>query len=470
MKKTVFISREYAIKVTPITYGLSFQITAAVNDLRLTPLLNWNVNIKYQDPEPEKTLGFSDEGGDINSVHDERQWKIPTENDILSISFVADTVKYHSLVSSKEIYGTILWATLFWYFHQDPPNIRLNTQASSKIPYNGRPKGNWKVGISCSGILRNERLLLYVEQSRLIANEASNSYFSRSSNFFTTRCAFWQLDASIYLTLLSVMAGASETGCLSTYTPPIPLQHVISNGIRHPLRPLPPPQGERFYSRFINSLEQVLSFRVASRLSQANLSNDEIKQPPFVEQNPEGNLFNNMALSRGPSDKAVNDLALLNKWMNEPRVAKFWGVDGSPETQDKFLATALASKHSFPIIGYWDEKPFGYFEIYWVKEDILGQHLGNEADYWDRGIHCLVGEQEFRGLHRVRAWLSALVHYCFIADNRTQAVMLEPRVDNEKLVSTRSYKPYILNFDSQLNHKQTCNLPHRERLSSRTRN
>ena len=45
---------------------------------------------------------------------------------------------------------------------------------------------------------------------------------------------------------------------------------------------------------------------------------------------------------------------------------------------------------------------------------------------------CLVGEQEFRGPHRAKVWLSALVHYFWLADNRTDTVMLEPRVDNEK--------------------------------------
>jgi hypothetical protein len=32
----------------------------------------------------------------------------------------------------------------------------------------------------------------------------------------------------------------------------------------------------------------------------------------------------------------------------------------------------------------------------------------------------------------VKIWLSALVHYCWLADSRTERVMLEPRVDNEK--------------------------------------
>ena len=93
------------------------------------------------------------------------------------------------------------------------------------------------------------------------------------------------------------------------------------------------------------------------------------------------------------------------------------------------------STHSFPAIGCWDGKPFGYFEIYWVKEDKLSSHVGSATGgvgEWDRGIHCLVGEQEFRGPGRVRVWLSALVHHCWLADLRTMSVFMEPRVDNVK--------------------------------------
>lgn len=103
-------------------------------------------------------------------------------------------------------------------------------------------------------------------------------------------------------------------------------------------------------------------------------------------------------------------------------------------TQTKFLEDVLSSRHSFPVFGCWDGKPFGYFEIYWVKEDKLGRLLGGDVGNYTRGIHALVGEEEYRGLPRVRAWISALVHYAWLADSRTEQVVLEPRVDNAKSV------------------------------------
>jgi hypothetical protein len=118
--------------------------------------------------------------------------------------------------------------------------------------------------------------------------------------------------------------------------------------------------------------------------------------------------------------------------MNDSRVNAAWGEAGQRSKQEKFLHDNLTNRHSFPVFGCWDGKPFGYFEIYWVKEDGLGRLLGGNVGNYDRGLHVLVGEQEFRGAHRVAIWLSSLVHYCWLADSRTETAMLEPRVDNRK--------------------------------------
>jgi N5-hydroxyornithine acetyltransferase len=136
----------------------------------------------------------------------------------------------------------------------------------------------------------------------------------------------------------------------------------------------------------------------------------------------------------------MTDTELLHKWMNDPRVAYSWGEDGPSTHQKKFLENGLTSRHSFPVIGSFDGRPFGYFEIYWVKEDRVSRLVGDrEIGDWDRGLHCLVGEQEFRGAHRVKVWLSALVHYCWLADLRTERVVMEPRVDNVKYVYSAEY-------------------------------
>ena len=70
-----------------------------------------------------------------------------------------------------------------------------------------------------------------------------------------------------------------------------------------------------------------------------------------------------------------------------------------------------------------------------MKEDILGRHLGVRAGDYDRGVHVLVGEDEFRGKQRVKTWITSLAHWAFVQDYRTEGVVLEPRVDNVRFVS-----------------------------------
>ena len=221
----------------------------------------------------------------------------------------------------------------------------------------------------------------------------------------------------------------------------------------HPLRPKPPRQGEPFYTRFVPSVGQYLSFRVASTSLKPHVHRGPISSAPIV-----GNVKQTVSDTVLPTISSLSledtDPGLLYKWMNEPRVDYFWGEKGSRSHQEEFLRRALKSKHSIPAIGYWDAKPFGYFEIYWAKEDNLGRYLSRDVGNYDRGIHCLVGEQEFRGPHRVKIWLSALVHYCWLADLRTETVMMEPRVDNDRY-------EFLLFFDenkNKLNSRQTTSI------------
>jgi hypothetical protein len=135
---------------------------------------------------------------------------------------------------------------------------------------------------------------------------------------------------------------------------------------------------------------------------------------------------------------APSDTELLNVWLNKKRVIDGADWDGCGHAasgpiskQEAFLRQRLSSVNSFPAIGCWDGKPFGYFEIYWAPEDAVGRHATHPGGY-DRGLRMLVGEEDFRGAARVRVWLSALVHYCWLADPRTDHVLADPRVDQTR--------------------------------------
>jgi len=216
---------------------------------------------------------------------------------------------------------------------------------------------------------------------------------------------FWQLTAGHFCDFLE------------NPSPPKPLQYVHTGVIRHPRRPLPPRSPEPFYLRHI----------------QTGAINSLFTLRPCLEIDVE-NLF---------------------KWMNEPRVSAFWGEEGNREHQLKFIQNGLKSKHSFPVIGSWEDidergislgiKDACYFEIYWVKEDHLASYVDGVDDY-DRGVHVLVGEDWAKG--RFMAWMSCLIHcmldktlyehwlieyvVMFLDDPRTKCVYLEPRVDNKR--------------------------------------
>jgi len=436
-------------------------------------------------------------------------FKHPTlHNDNLFISSISNpsSSDFKAPTSPTRQIAMMLWATLYWYFHLKEPLPYTTNESSKNTPTAGKPRGDWRINIKREGVLRGRNLIQKLERMGLISSEDSAVGIDPEENtpngwseMFTSRRTFWQLSAKLFLFTLTPTTGSSfpaspynsrpsspvrgeprnpspnkrdslEHGApspglsspglwspsapgpfssgshLPTYYPPPPLQYTMTSGVRHPIRPKPPRQGETFYTRYIPSVGQYLSFRCAS-----------LSPKPVAYNGPSSSLAPGKhgassslsslpahvsAASRadGPSTPPtedtihMSDLQLLNKWMNDPRVSHFWGCSGPQKTQEEFLRANLTSKHSFPAIGLWDGKPFGYFELYWVKEDILGRHLGGDAGDWDRGVHVLVGEQEFRGLHRVKCWITSLAHWAFVQDYRTNAVVLEPRVDNERYV------------------------------------
>jgi RimJ/RimL family protein N-acetyltransferase len=268
----------------------------------------------------------------------------------------------------------VLYATLYWYFHLPPPVGQTGGP--------GAPRTDWLVNIDRAGLFAHEEALAAAEQSGLVimfdSNLPEGGLLPR-----TLKRAFWQISYP-FMKL------------------PSPVHYAISS-VRHPIRPRP---ARKLYRRHIPSLNAILTFRLAR----------------------------------------MDDAPMVNAWMNNPRVAKYWGEEGPLAKTQQFLQEGLEKRHSFPVIGSWEEvvardgrvvesgveEPFGYFEVYWVKEDSLGRYIA--ADDWERGVHVLVGEEKFRGGGRVKGWLGGLVHYCFLDDPRTMTVTMEPRVDNEKLV------------------------------------
>ncbi len=168
-----------------------------------------------------------------------------------------------------------------------------------------------------------------------------------------------------------------NTPCVYPDTP------VLTNGVLHPLRA--PKSAGTVYNRYIPWLDMPIGFHVAD-----------------IDE----------------------DLPHFHRWMNDPRVSAIWEDDGNLSYHRDFIAGRLADPRTLPLIGTFGGVPFGYFELYWAKEDRIGPHY--EAEGHDRGWHVAIGEDAFRGKPFVSAWLPSLMHYMFLADPRTRRIVGEP--------------------------------------------
>lgn len=131
----------------------------------------------------------------------------------------------------------------------------------------------------------------------------------------------------------------------------------------------------------------------------------------------------------------VADVALdgerFTRWMNNPRVNAFWEMAGPQAEQENYLRRQLDSTYCYPVIGCFDDQAFGYFELYWAPEDRIGRHYRWQP--FDRGLHMLVGEENWRGAQYIRSWLRGLSHYLYLDEPRTTRIVAEPRFDNQRL-------------------------------------
>jgi RimJ/RimL family protein N-acetyltransferase len=190
-----------------------------------------------------------------------------------------------------------------------------------------------------------------------------------------------------------------------------PLRYQTNSNQQHPIRP-PAPTGT-VYQRYIPWLTKTLSFRAIN---------------------------------------ITTDLQLFSQWMNDPIVDEFWQEKGTIEHHKVYLESLAEDKHSFAVLACFDDQPFGYFEIYWAKEDNLATYY--QANDYDRGWHVLIGDPKFRGKPFASAWYPSIAHYLFLADARTQQLVIEPRSDNKKMLRNLALNGYAHNKMVEFPHKQ----------------
>ena len=104
--------------------------------------------------------------------------------------------------------------------------------------------------------------------------------------------------------------------------------------------------------------------------------------------------------------KPDRDLALVHRWMNDPAVARCWGLAGSAERTAEHLAQQRALPHTDAYLARLSGRPIGYWELYRAAEDRLGAHYPARPE--DLGIRLLIGDPGLRGLGLGALLLTAL--------------------------------------------------------------
>jgi hypothetical protein len=209
-----------------------------------------------------------------------------------------------------------------------------------------------------------------------------------------SRAAFWQ---TMYPFRQSPWLMGQGSNSLTSSGLPHPTSYTITRNIYHPQRPIKHTISDgTLYTRYILELGETLTFEVASS-----------KDDAFVKK--------------------------FTEWHNSDRVSAGWRQKGSEADQRRYLQEVERSEGTIGLVGKWNGQPWGYMEIYWAKESNIGPFY--EAGDYDRGFHALVGEEHFRGPHRVRTWMGSIIHMLFLMDVRTQRVVLEPRASNHKMIN-----------------------------------
>lgn len=121
---------------------------------------------------------------------------------------------------------------------------------------------------------------------------------------------------------------------------------------------------------------------------------------------------------------------LLHGWMNDPEVARFWGMAWPRERIDRYLCQQLGSAHSVPYLGALDGEPMSYWELYRAEQDRLAEHY--PARRGDAGVHLLLGPAGYRGRGLGVALLRAVSDWQLRTD--AERVVAEPDVANTRSV------------------------------------
>lgn len=61
------------------------------------------------------------------------------------------------------------------------------------------------------------------------------------------------------------------------------------------------------------------------------------------------------------------DMKAFHRWMNDPRVGRGWGEQGSIEQHRAYVQKIEEDPHVLACVMCWDGERMGYVELTWIK-------------------------------------------------------------------------------------------------------
>jgi acetyl CoA:N6-hydroxylysine acetyl transferase len=161
------------------------------------------------------------------------------------------------------------------------------------------------------------------------------------------------------------------------------------------------------------------------------------------------------------------DTELVRAWMHKPHVVEFWDMAWPDAWIFDYLQRHHQDPHRSAMIGFVDDIPVGYMEVYEPEHDVLGAHYPVQPG--DLGAHVLMGEEEYLGRYSVSMGF-ATSRFLFRRPG-VRRLVGEPDVRNHNFLSLLAFLGFRKEAEFDMPDKRAafmvCERRDFERLSSR---
>jgi RimJ/RimL family protein N-acetyltransferase len=153
-------------------------------------------------------------------------------------------------------------------------------------------------------------------------------------------------------------------------------------------------------------------------------------------------------------EPASSEVAVVQRWMASPHVARHWHQDWSLDEWELEVVAQWAGAHSRPWIIERDREPVAYVEIYRAAIDLLAESWTGDAH--DLGVHLAVGDERRlrRGLGS--GVLEAVTAGLFAAEPACGRVIGDPDASHAAARRTFASAGFVLAGEVDLPHKRAA--------------